>query len=458
MFERKYLVTTAARGVRMLVAVFLLLTTLFGLAIPTAAQSTVDVAIYTHENGAAAYDACYVLVGYSNEGCDENADGKVMFDDIPYGTYTVQQTADLGPGRSVPDFTINVIGNRNSAGYESFSATIVNTSGSPSGSGSFEISDVAIVTTEIGQPATDACYVLVNYSNEGCDENADGKITFEDVPFGTYTVHQTADLGPNRSVADFTIYVTGASSADGWERFPATVISSGGASSGSAGSSGAGGAKDISLITRDPDTGDLLTGTCYVLVNYSNEGCDENGDGQVAFDDIPVGTWTVHQTQTPAGYLTINDFPITVDDAFQNVPVGYVVKQAPEQNTPDTRNASFVFIDSRASTKIVPSPICLLIGDVSGLGCDDDLPDGQIDFLDVQTGTHELAFSNVPSGWQILGGVGPSTMNIDAGPGPQIVYIHVLTDSGSSSASGQGAFDEMVGEWYGKRRDVSVLR
>ncbi|CAN0463523.1 unnamed protein product, partial [Phaeothamnion confervicola] len=67
-------------------------------------------------------------------------------------------------------------------------------------------------------------------------------------------------------------------------------------------------------ITRDPKDGHLLTGTCYVLVDYSNEGCDENGDGQVAFATIPPGTYTVHQTQTPNGYPTINDFAITVDD------------------------------------------------------------------------------------------------------------------------------------------------
>src|SRR5690606_7853093 len=120
-------------------------------------------------------------------------------------------------------------------------------------------------------------------------------------------------------------------------------------------------------------------GTCYILLDYSNEGCDENGDGQVTFDDMPQGTYTVRQTRTPAGYPTVNDFPITIDDRYPNVPVGYLVRQAPEQNATGTRNVSVVFIDSRTSTKIVPVPICLQFQGVSIVGCDDDLPDGQID-------------------------------------------------------------------------------
>ncbi|MGI8484215.1 MAG: MSCRAMM family protein [Thermomicrobiales bacterium] len=433
MFDRKHRTKAAVIGMRVLAVMALVLTGWFGAANSVSAQASgrVDVAIFTNENGQPAYDACYVLVDFSNIGCDENADGRVMFDDVPYGTYTVQQTADLGPGRYVEDFTINVTGNRNSAGFESHAANIVNTGGSSAPSA--QTSDVAIVTTENGRSITDACFVLVDYSNVGCDENADGKITFDDVPVGTYTVRQTENLGAGRHISDFTITVTGASSSDGWERFPVTVVSSG-ASSSASGPSGTGGAKDISLITRDPNNGRLLTGTCYILLNSSNEGCDENSDGQVTFAAMPPGTYTVRQTRTPAGFPTINDFPITVDDTFPNVPVGYLVKQARDQNTAGTRNVTFVFVDSRAYTKIVPAQFCLKIGTVSNVGCDEDLIDGQIDFLDVATGTHPLTFSNLPNGWQIMGDdrTGPS-QTIESGAGPQIVYIGVYTGNGSGS-------------------------
>ncbi|MGN6030300.1 MAG: MSCRAMM family protein [Thermomicrobiales bacterium] len=422
-------------GLRIVGALALLATGWLGATVGASAQGGYsDVAIFTTEGGQPAYDACYVIVGYSDVGCDENADGRVMFAQIPWGTYTVHQTADLGPGRTVNDFTIDVRGNINSAGYEGFSATIVGTGGSSSA----RMSDIAIVTLEGGQPAYDACYILVGYGNEGCDENGDGKITFEDVPLGTYTVRQTADLGPGRAVSDFTIRVTGNASSDGWERFTATIVStraSGGQQSASA--------KDISLITRDPD-GALLTGTCYVLVDASNVGCDENGDGQVTFADMEPGTYTVHQTTAPAGYQPVSDFRITIDDAFPAVPVGYLVKQAPRQNTARTRNVSVVFVDSRTYTKVDPSPICMQLVGASNVGCDEDLVDGQIDFLDVPVGTHPITFSGIPSGWQVLVDdvVGPS-FTIASGTGPQIIYVGVYT--GGSGSTGTTASDAKGG-------------
>ena len=37
-------------------------------------------------------EACAVLVGYSNEGCDLNEDGQIDFQDIPAGEYVVEVT------------------------------------------------------------------------------------------------------------------------------------------------------------------------------------------------------------------------------------------------------------------------------------------------------------------------------------------------------------------------------
>jgi hypothetical protein len=412
---------TTANALRLIAALTLLLAGSLSTITAVSAQGgSVDVAVWTRENGNAAYDACYVLVGYSDIGCDENGDGKVMFSAIPYGTYTVRQTADLGPGRYVEDFTIQVTGpGGNSANWQSFTATNVHTGGATSG----QTSDVAIVTMANGQSVTDACYVLVNFSDEGCDENRDGKITFQDIPLGTYTVHQTANLGSGRSVGDFSIRVTGAASGDGWERFVATVSTS----SSSSGSSGSTVPVDIALITRDPQDGHLLTGTCYVLIGFSNEGCDENGDGQVTFAAIPSGTYTVHQTRTPAGYPTINDYDIVVQNQY-GVPLGFIVKQATAQNAPNTRNVSVVFVDSRTSAKVTSS-ICVQFAGASLVGCDEDLIDGQIDFLDVPAGTYEIKYSNIPAGWQIMGQdvVGP-IVTIDArsdAPTHQIIYVEV---------------------------------
>jgi hypothetical protein len=252
-----------------------------------------------------------------------------------------------------------------------------------------QTSDVAIFTDENGHPAYDACYILAGYSEEGCDENRDGRVMFADIPWGTYTVHQTADLGPGRHVDDFTIRVRGNINSAGYEGFSATVIDETGDSAPSPS-----GAVDIALITRNPNDGHLLTGTCYLLVDYSNEGCDENGDGQVTFAAIPFGTYLVRQTQTPAGYPTIADYEIDVQptgymEGFSfGVPLGFVVKQAPDQNAPHTRNVSVVLIDMKTHEKVLAG-VCVELVGASNVGCDEDLVDGQIDFLDTRSGPSE---------------------------------------------------------------------
>ena len=55
---------------------------------------------------------------------------------------------------------------------------------------------------------------------------------------------------------------------------------------------------DVALVTRDPKTGELLTGACYIILDASIEGCDENDDGQVDYEGVVPGTYTIHQTKS----------------------------------------------------------------------------------------------------------------------------------------------------------------
>jgi hypothetical protein len=434
MMNRWYRIPTAVRAVRMLAVLAIVLTALFSTATSVAAQQNSGIVIGAFcGSGTPCETAFNVRVSVATGDGDVlgscTVNGKpedfythvpactVRFPYEPSGTLIVTEDVSTLPDGYAP--IQNPI-YTDTAWLGQASHDVVFENVRQGGNATGQTSDVAIATMDTGSAATDVCYVLVDFSNIGCDENKDGAVTFRDVPLGTYTVHQTADLGPGRYVPDTTITVTG-SLKHGWETFTLFVETTV--------DSAPSGSVDIALITRDPDDGGLLTGTCYVLVDYSNVGCDENGDGQVTFADIPAGTYTVRQIRTPAGYPTINDFTIDVQPHYDGVPLGYIVKQSPKQNARNTRNVSVVLIDSRTHEKLV-SDICVQFIDASNVGCDEDLRDGQIDFLDVPAGTHEVRFtSDMSTGWQVLGPdmVG-LTVTIDAGrgvPSHQIIYFEV---------------------------------
>lgn len=53
------------------------------------------------------------------------------------------------------------------------------------------------------------CFQLVDYSNVGCDENKDGVVIFQDIPYGTYTLRTLPDVnGFDYGIADQTITVS----------------------------------------------------------------------------------------------------------------------------------------------------------------------------------------------------------------------------------------------------------
>lgn len=208
---------------------------------------------------------------------------------------------------------------------------------------------------------------------------------------------------------------------------------------------------DIALITRNPESGRILSDACYVLVNYSNQGCDLNGDGQITFDDIPYGTYTVRQTVVPAGYEPASDFLIQVqptaysDGTLVEVPLGFVVRQDPVPNAPNTRNVSVVTVDAMTHQKVA-TDLCIEIDGQTNEQCDDGVADGQIDFMDVPAGgPYELKI-NLPAGYEIKSLDGPVGIYVRADesvPSNEIVFLLVGTsDETTGSATDQPPLDD----------------
>lgn len=140
------------------------------------------------------------------------------------------------------------------------------------------------------------------------------------------------------------------------------------------------------LITRDPATGEVIYDACYELVGYSNIGCDENRDGHISFADIPLSTYTIRQTTAPAGYEKMDDYTISIMPTDVGGPFVVLLSQSGTQ-APDNdhNNISIVFYDPWTGHRLEDPENCaqLYIGRESKslLGCDEDVVDGQVDFM-----------------------------------------------------------------------------
>ena len=225
-------------------------------------------------------------------------------------------------------------------------------------------------------PVYDVCYQLHTangpWSNVGCDENRDGNVYFQDVPYGNYDVVATNaaergyDIQPmgirvDAENTDFLVFVV--------KSAPEAIETT-----------------DVHLITRDPDTGEVIYDACYELVGYSNIGCDENRDGHITFADIPLSTYTIRQTTTPAGYERMGDYTISIMPTDADGPFVVLLSQS-ETQAPDNdhNNISIVFYDAWTNQRLEDPENCaqLFIGRESKslLGCDEDVVDSQVDFM-----------------------------------------------------------------------------
>ena len=162
---------------------------------------------------------------------------------------------------------------------------------------------------------------------------------------------------------------------------------------------------EVSILTRAPKSGELLTGSCFVIEamlthhHVSNEGCDENGDGQVDFKGIAPGQYMVQQTRATAGYRFMEGFSIIVtsEDAHQSFPA---VQRWP-QNDPEHRTVTIVLSIPGNGGRLSGSDACVIVEGASKEGCDDN-GDGQIDFLDVPVGVYPVKVTRLPAGYQTL--------------------------------------------------------
>lgn len=232
------------------------------------------------------------------------------------------------------------------------------------------------VTT--GAPIFDACFVFLGASEEGCDENGDGYIRYQDMQPGTYTVRQTRDASGYVTMPDTTVTVQ----SSGDQTITLTLQPR---------SSSGGGKVDIAIVPTDARSGNALPGACFRIGSYSEEGCDENLDGQVTFSAIPVGDWEVIQTRAPAGYSVAPSQWMTIDHAGH-----YYFLQPSSGSNPGLVHVALVTRDPGNGSLVTGT--CYIIQNASIEGCDEN-GDGQVDFADVTPGTYTVQQTRTPAGY-----------------------------------------------------------
>jgi uncharacterized surface anchored protein len=350
----------------------------------SAQESGNGVTVFVHTidgaNQNAITDVCYVLVDASNEGCDDNGDGRVEFDGIaPGANYTVHQTSRPDGYLPVGDFPIFV--NMEDA-QQSFDVVM---SEDRSTSDTVDISVVPYDGASGKGLTSGACVIFSGGSQEGCDENGDGRITFEGVPVGSYLLRETVAPTGYTPPSDRWIAVQVTGRTIFLPHAPAEQVQPVGH-------------VDVALVTRDPETGEVLPGACYIILDASLEGCDENNDGQVDYADVVPGTYTIHQTSAPDGYARIHDFEAQISE-FEPAQ-SILIKQSPDQYAPGFRNVSVAIYDIATGQRVTGADVCVVLVDFSNEGCDTN-SDGQIDFQDVPVGEYNVKATSLPPGYRV---------------------------------------------------------
>lgn len=173
----------------------------------------------------------------------------------------------------------------------------------------------------------------------------------------------------------------------------AIVLSFGFSGFGDASASAAGSAKDVYVGSYDGNA--LVPGACLQLVPYSNVGCDQNGDGYVWFQAIPVGTYTAEYVSVPYGYALPANEPLTVPGAGWVGPFYWNIQLASATGTVDV---SIIAYD--VATDALLTDACFSLRGYSNVGCDVN-GDGQVEFADIPYGTYLVDVERYPLGMSL---------------------------------------------------------
>ena len=270
-------------------------------------------------------NACYRLEGDSVLGpfCDAddgNVDGRVNFVNVAAGDYTLVQTVapagyDVAANRTV------TIG----AGA-TLQVTVANAlTPPPAEAGTL----VVIPLDENGAPVAGGCYQVLDgdtpVTGRVCDnaDDVDKRITFENLPVGTYTVRELLAPSPSFEIApdqEVTIRLNETTEV----QFAHTLKSG------------------RVLVQAVNSLGQPLQNACFDIANDNQDPACTGTAGDVLFSNIAAGKQSLTQTQAPAGYK-LNETPReVVVSPGQTTVVRVVFETAPPPDSGSVQVQKFI--------------------------------------------------------------------------------------------------------------------
>ena len=242
-------------------------------------------------------DVCYELEGFYKEPhCDTDGDGLITIPDVPIGTYKLVQTAEIGNFYPIGEPGVNLwaleIRNEDNNDYR---VNLIEAE---------PTTNLGIITRDpqTGDSIEGACYQLLDYSQIGCDDDSNGIIMFEDIPWGNYTIQQTITPDGYDAIGDYEIALT-PNPAPGTGDVILPLIQ--------AESQGSETSINVSVVAVDAETGERVASekTCIEFPGMTNTGCDDGiVDGQIDFQgvDPTFGQPTFEVASLACGYEQAN--------------------------------------------------------------------------------------------------------------------------------------------------------
>lgn len=437
----------------------------------TVPQTTLDVAA-VDDSGAARPGSCFALFDEQDDlvsqQCDDDdrqPDGMVTLrvpNGLVDGSYELRETRTgdtgeaaaaqeiaLGAGRFQTTAEAAGAGSEQTSEEGETTPAVETPSGSEQGSQQAQAGQpivlpgdqpgrLTVVSTDAsGQPLPGACFAILEFGFELCDEAGTGEVIFDAVPATPVTLRETVPPAGFITVPDLpiTVDVNGV-------RLEVPHAASGEAASPDTDAGitpvetpqTAAGANEVVLTLRDRD-GAAVTGACWSLTSRDSgqafTQCDADDgadDGTLRFTDVPAGRYRLEETTTPAG------FPPAEGQGLD------VVDGAPAQVTIEYRRGNaepgrLVLEVSDADGNPLPNTCFDLAGPLDLSDVCDNQDDGRLNIPDLPPGSYTVTQTRTADGFQTAQ---ESTVDV---PGGDTITLPIVNQRQGAEAGQETAPD-----------------